>query len=86
MAPVVKGIANQLRHGLSPGLEFLTVSAVAGYIFFINTVGAHLTPLIMVAAQPYLGDVFELAVLVNLLGINVAVVVYDGHVLRILMV
>ena len=37
----------------------------------------------MVAAQPYLSDVVEFAVLVDFLRIDVAVIIHDRHLLRI---
>ena len=87
MAPVVQRIADQLGHGLGPGLEFLPVGGVGvGDILLFHTVGADLTPLIMVAAQPYLGDVVKLPVLVDLLGVDMAVVIHDRHLLRIVVV
>ena len=86
MAPVIQGIADELGHGLGPGLELLAVAAVAGHILLIHAVGAHLTPLIVIAAQPNLCDIVELAVLINLLGIDMAVVIQNRHGLCVLVV
>ena len=83
MTPVVQRIADQLRQSLRPFLEFLPVCSIAGNIFFVYAVGTHLTPFIMVAAQPYLSDVVEFAVLVDFLRIDVAVIIHDRHLLRI---
>ena len=82
MAPVVERVADELRKRLRPFLEFLAVAGVAGDVALLNPVGTHLTPFVVIAAQPYLSDVVELAVLVDLLRIDVAVVVHDGHLLR----
>ena len=75
MAPVIQWVADQFRHCLSPCLEFLSVCAVAGNVFLINTVRTHLTPFVMVAAQPYLGNVFKLTVFIDLLWVDMAVIV-----------
>ena len=85
VAPVIERVADGLLQGLCPLLELLTIRCIAGDVVLIYAVGAHLTPLVVVAAQPYLGNVVELSVLGNLLGIDVAVVIYDGHALGILM-
>ena len=86
MAPVIQRIADQLWKRFSPCLEFLSVGSVAGDVLFIDAVGTHLTPLVMVASKPYLGDVLELAVLADLLGIDMAVIVQNRHRLSIVMV
>ena len=86
MAPVVQGVADQLWKGLGPSLEFLPVRSVAGDIFFINAVGTHLTPFVVVASQPYLSDILKFAVLTDFLGINMAVIVQDRHGLSIVVI
>ena len=40
----------------------------------------------LMAAQPYLSDIFKAAVLVDLLRGNVAVIVYDGQLGRIVVI
>ena len=79
MAPVVHGVADGTGQGFRKLLELLTVGGVAGDVVLGNTVGTHDTPLVVVAAQPDLRDVFKTNILINLLGIQMAVVVDDGH-------
>ena len=86
VGPVVDGVAHQGRHHGGEALEFLLEGGLAGDVLLGHAAGAHHPPLIVVAGQPGLANVGELLVLVNLLGIQVAVVVKDGHVLGILMV
>ena len=86
MGPVIQRIADQLFQRLRPFLKFLARRSVAGDVIFLYAVGAHLTPLIMVAAKPHLSDVFEMLVLRDLLRIEVAVVVEDRHNLSVVVI
>ena len=88
VGPVVHRVADGHGQGLGKLLETLTVGLVAGDVLFGHAVGTHHAPLIMIAevaavrvaaAQPHLSDVVEAAVLVDLAGRDVAVVVADGH-------
>ena len=62
-------------------MKLLASRGVASDKTLVDAVGAHQAPLVVVAAQPNLGDVLETLVLPDLLGRNVAVVVDDGHAL-----
>ena len=89
--PVVERVAHRVGHGLGPLLEGLPGAVLAaGQVVLGHAVGAHRTPLVVVAVvavhQPELGDVAELDVLGDLLGHQVAVVVDDGHLLRMLVI
>ena len=91
VGPVIEGVAKGIRHGLRPLLEGLPGAVLAsGEIILAHSVGAHRTPFIMVAIvsvhQPELGDVAELDVLGNLLRHQMAMVIDDGHVLRMLVI
>ena len=91
MGPVIEGIAEGVRHGLRPLLEGLPGAVLASSeIILAHSVGAHRTPFIMVAImsvhQPELGDVAELDVLGDLLRHQMAMVIDDGHVLRMLVI
>ena len=66
--------------------ELFIVRCAAGDVIFFNTVGAHNAPLVVVAAQPQLGDVGETPILPNILGIDVAVIVADGHFCCVVMI
>ena len=84
--PVVEGIAEEFGDGVAPSEELGVVVGVAGDEAFGDAHGAHGAPLVVVAAEPGLGDVGEGAVLGDLLGGEVAVVVDDRAGLGILMV
>ena len=86
VAPVVQRIADKLFQGLCSFLEFFPVGGVAGDVLFFHTVTAHDAPLVVVAAQPDLSDVLKPAILPDLLGIDVAVVVQDRHLGRVIMI
>lgn len=84
VGPHIKRVAQRVRHGAGPGLEFLEIARVlAGDEFFRNAVGAHGAPLVVVALQPDLCEVVEPAVLRDVLRRKVIVVVDDrlsrGH-------
>ena len=88
VAPVVHGVADGHFQRLSQLQETLVRGLVAGNIILRDAVGTHHAPLVVVAcvgavgllaAQPNLYDVVEAAVLVDLLGVQVAVIVTQGH-------
>ena len=81
VAPLKDRVAHATAQGLSPLLELLASRGVASDKTLVDAVGAHQAPLVVVAAQPNLGDVLKTLVLPDLLGRNVAVIVDDGHVL-----
>ena len=99
VAPGVHRVANGHFQCFCKLLEALAVRLVTGDVLFGHTVGTHHAPLIMVAevvvraigqnlmaAQPYLSDIFKAAVLVDLLRGNVAVIVYDRQRFCIIMI
>ena len=81
VAPLKDGVADAATQGLGPLLELLASRGVASDKTLVDAVGTHQAPLVVVAAQPNLGDVLETLVLPNLLRRNVAVIVDDGHAL-----
>ena len=81
VAPLKDGVAHATAQSLGPLLELLAGGGVAGNEALVNAVGAHQAPLVVVAAQPNLGDVLETLVIPDFLGRNVAVIVDDGHAL-----
>ncbi len=88
MAPLEDGVAGRGLDGLHE-LEVLGIRiAVAGDVLLIGAVGAKQTPLVVIAravvVEPDLGEVLEVLVLVDLLRIEVAVVVDDRHLLRMI--
>ncbi len=86
MGPVIEGVADEVRYGLAPLLELFRGGGVAGDVLFRHTAGAHGPPLVVVAAQPDLGDGVVALVLIDLHGVDVAVVVDNGHLLRVVVV
>ena len=86
MGPVIERVAKRVRHGLRPFLEFFPGAAVAGDVFFGNAVSAHRAPLVVVSPEPYFGDVGELVVFRYHLGIQMAMIIDDGHAFRTLVI
>ena len=81
MAPLKDGVADAAAQGLGPLLELLASRGITGNEALVDAVGAHQAPLVVVAAQPNLGDVLKTLVFPDLLGRNVTMVVDDGHTL-----
>ena len=94
VGPVVHGVADGHFQGLCEGKELFIGICGTGHGILRNAVGAHDSPLVVVAeiaavvvpaAQPDLGDVVVAAVLIDLFGRNMAVVVDDRHIFGICM-
>ena len=95
VGPVVHRVADGHGQSLCKLLEALAVGLITGDVLLGHTVGTHHTPLVVVAkvaavrvaaAQPYLSDVLKAAVLVDLTGRDVAVVVADRHIRSVVVV
>ena len=86
VAPVVQGIPDGLPKYFRVFFEFLPVAGVAGDVFLRHAGAAHQTPLVVVPAQPNLGNVFIPDVLINLPGAQVAVIVDNRLLLRRLVI
>lgn len=84
--PVVHGIAQGLRHGLGPGLEFLAWGRIASNEALGDAVGAEEPPFVVIAAEPEFGDILPAMVVGNFCWREVAVVVVDRCILGDLMV
>ena len=83
---MVEGIAEGVRDGAGPGEEFFLGGGVAGDVALGDTVGAHGSPLIVVAFEPDFEEVLELAVFGDVFGGKMAVVIEDGLWLGVLVV
>ena len=70
MTPVVQRVADQTRGRTEANAEFLTRVGISGDELLRDAVPANLAPLVVVAAEPYLGDVVEPAVLGDLLRVD----------------
>ena len=92
MAPVIHGVADGHFQSFHELHETLEVGLGAGDVLLRRAVGAHNAPLVVVtckgavrlqAAQPHLCQILKTAILIYLLGIQVAVVVHQGKLFRI---
>ena len=83
---MVHGVTDGTGQSLCKFLEFLPGRGIAGDIIFIHAVGAHDPPLIVVTAQPDLGDVGKTPVFLHLLGADVAMIVHNGAIGSIFMI
>ena len=83
---MVDGVADELGHDLGKGVELLAAGGGAGDLLLGDAAGTHDAPLVVVAAQPGVGDVVHADIIKDLLGIQMAVVVEDGHFLGVLVV
>ena len=86
VGPVVDGISDELGHNSGKAVKLLPEGGGAGDVLLGHAAGPHDPPLVVVAGQPRFADVGELLVLIDLLGIEVAVVVEDGHVRGVLVI
>ena len=84
MAPVIKRIADGLSENLGPFKEFFLIGGIACDKAFLHSAGTHKTPLVVIAAKPYLGDIVEFAVFGNFSRVNMTVVIQNGHLFGIL--
>ena len=79
VAPMIKGISDSFGKGFCEFFEFFKIGSVSGDIMFVNAVGTHKTPFIMVTGKPYLRYIFEMLVFKNLFGTYVAMIVDYRH-------
>ena len=86
VAPVVHRVAQRVRHRLGELPELLARRGVAGDEALVDAVRAHDAPLVVVGAEPDLGDVLPAFVLRDLRGREVAVVVDDRERLGVAVV
>ena len=85
--PVVERVAHRIGHRLGPLLELLPVGGIlARAVLLIDAVGTHGAPLVVVALEPYLRQVVETVVLGDIRGNQVAMIVDDRHLGRMVVV
>ena len=77
MRPVEERIAERVRHGLGPRLEFLPRGGGAGDPLLGDAVGPHGPPLVVVAVEPDGVEVFKPPIFRDVARAQVAVVVDD---------
>jgi len=86
VGPVVERVAKRPGHGGGPGLELVRIARVPGDQALGDAVGPHGAPLVVIAAQPDVGEVLESPVRGNLGRREVTVVIEDRHPLGEFMV
>ena len=87
MRPVVERIANRLRNGLRPGEELVVIARLAACDQILgHAVRTHRAPLVVIAREPDLEEILELAVVRNLVRRQMAVIVKDRLLDRVLKV
>ena len=79
---MVQRIADGEGDRLGVSQEFVIIVSVSGDPLLGDAVAAHGPPLVVVAVQPELGEIFSGFVFTDLLGAEVAVVVDDGLLFR----
>ena len=84
--PMIQGIAQRVGNGLGPGDELVMRRGAAGAEFFRHAVAAHRAPFVVIAFQPDLKQVFELAVFRDVAWRDVTVIIEDRLGLGELMV
>lgn len=75
MRPVIKGIAERMRHGFRPSHEFFKRRGGAGAEAFGRAVGPHRAPFVVVALQPNLEKIMEPAILRHVAGGEMTVII-----------
>ena len=83
---MIERIAQRVRHGSRPGEEFFVGRRVAGRILLAHSIGPHGTPFVVVAFQPDFEQILKAAVGSHVLGRQMAMIVEDGLIFRVLMI
>ena len=52
MAPVVKRVSDCFSQHLGPLDEFIMIRSIAGAVLFLHTAASHVTPLVVISAEP----------------------------------
>ena len=87
VCPVIQGVTEGVRHGLSPLLKLFPIAGIlTGAVFLIYTVGTHGTPLVVVTTQPQLCDALKLMIVGHHLWNQVTVIVDNRHLSRMVVI
>lgn len=78
MGPMIEGIAEAMRDGGGPGKEFVVGSSVTRAEGFGDTVRAHGAPFVVIAFEPDLEEVAELAIGGDVRGGEMGMEIEDG--------
>src|ERR1051326_317585 len=77
MGPMVKRVAERVRYRPSPGEKLLARRRIARAEAFLDAVGSHGAPFIMIAFKPDLEQIREPAVLRDVARREMAVIIED---------
>ena len=83
---MVEGIAQGFGYSCRPGPELFIIGGAASNVFFIDPVGAHGPPFVMIAVEPDLGQILKIPVAGNLRYRQVAVIVNDRLIFGVFVV
>src|SRR5258706_4866679 len=86
MGPMIERVAQGMRHGRGPGLEFGEWFCIASNETFLHPVGPHRPPFVMIALEPDLKKIVELAGLGQIASRQMAMVIKNGLLFRELMI
>ena len=86
MRPMENRISRRIGQRSSKCHEALFIAALTGNERFRFAVLSHQPPLVMVVAQPNLGDILRGAVLPNIFGAQVTMIIDNRHMLCVLMI
>ena len=75
---MVERIAQGCRHGASPGKKLFVRVRVAGAEAFVNSVGPHGAPFVVIALQPDLEEIIETTVRGDIRRREMRMVIQNG--------
>src|SRR5262249_33917139 len=78
MRPVVERIAQGVGNGSGPGQKLIVMRGLSGDISFGDSVGPHGAPFVMVALEPDFVEIGKTAILGDVFGAKMTVVVDNG--------
>ena len=85
VCPVIKRVTESIWYSLCPFLELLPVAGVSTCAeTLIYTIGTHSTPLVVVTTEPEFCNALELVIIRNHLRDEVAVIIDDWHLSRMI--
>ncbi|MNV59154.1 hypothetical protein D3C71_1515640 [compost metagenome] len=85
MCPMIERIPDNPRNGSRPCQELFIVTSITSNELLLYTICPHHSPFVMVAIKPSFGNIVERLVLINLLRTEVAMIVDNRHIFRMIM-
>ena len=86
VSPVIERVAHRIGYGLGPLLKLLPVRCITRAVTLRHAICTHGTPLIVIAIEPYLRKRAETVIRGYILGIEMAVVIDNGHLRRMVVI